>query len=193
VSHADRAHIGEAAASPGTTVYDGDRLSTETGGTLRLKLATAVLDLAPQTTLTLHSSDSGQGAQVELVAGILVFSTLKAPGVAVCAAGAWITPGGDAPAIAHIRVVSAKELRISVERGALQFSYKGESDRIAEGQAFRVILDPDGVEPASFQSGQESKKPPARKHKAFLFILIAVAAGAAVPLLIQALESPDRP
>ena len=32
VSHADGAYIGEIPASPGTSIYDGDRLSTEADG-----------------------------------------------------------------------------------------------------------------------------------------------------------------
>ena len=36
VTHAERAHVGEAAASAGSTIFDGDQLSTEAGGALRI-------------------------------------------------------------------------------------------------------------------------------------------------------------
>src|ERR1700681_3163316 len=77
VSHADGAYIGEAYASPGTSIYDGDRLSTEADGSLRLTIGTAALHLAPQTSLTVHLADSGQDTEVELDAGSLVFSSAK--------------------------------------------------------------------------------------------------------------------
>src|SRR5260370_8491444 len=106
VSHADRAHIGEVPASSGTTVYDGDRLSTEANGVLRLNAGTTALHLAPQTSLTVRLTASGQSTQVELAAGMLVFSVANPPAVAVHANNAWIRPASSAPTVAHIRLVN---------------------------------------------------------------------------------------
>jgi hypothetical protein len=43
---ANGARLGAHSASEGTSVYDGDRLSTETGGALRLRSGTSMLYLA---------------------------------------------------------------------------------------------------------------------------------------------------
>ncbi len=192
VSHADRAHIGEAPASSGTTVYDGDRLSTETDGVLRLNAGTTALDLAPQTSLTVRLTASGQSTQVELAAGMLVFSVANPPAVAVHANNAWIRPASSAPTVAHIRIVNPKELRISAQRGSLQFSYEGESALIPEGVAYRVLLDPEDDPASASASGQPNKKS-GKARKPFLFIAIAAAAAVAAILLMRNYESPDQP
>ncbi len=192
VSHADRAHIGEAPASSGTTVYDGDRLSTETDGVLRLNAGTTALHLAPQTSLTVRLTASGQSTQVELAAGMLVFSVANPPAVAVHANNAWIRPASNAPTVAHIRIVNRKELRISAQRGSLQFSYEGESAVIPEGVAYRVLLDPQDNSASPSASGQPGRKS-GKVRKSFLFIAIAAAAAVAAILEMPHFESPDHP
>jgi hypothetical protein len=192
VSHADRAHIGEAAASSGTTVYDGDRLSTEADGVLRLNAGTTAFHLAPQTSLAVRLTDSGQSTQVELAAGTLVFSSANAPAVAVRANNAWIRPASNAPTVAHIRIVNRKELRISAQRGSLRFSYEGESAVIPEGVAYRVLLDPQD-NPASPSARSQPVGKSGKIRKSFLFIAIAAAAAVAAILEMPHFESPDRP
>ncbi len=192
MSHADRAHIGEAPASSGTTVYDGDRLSTEADGLLRLNAGATSLHLAPQTSLTVRLAGSGQGTQVELDIGTLVFSSSKPPAIAVRANDAWIRPASSAPTVAHIRIVNPKELRISAQRGSLQFSYEGESALIPEDVAYRVLLDPEDDPASASASGQPNKKS-GKARKPFLFIAIAAAAAVAAILLMRNYESPDQP
>lgn len=191
MSHADRAHIGEALASPGTTVYDGDRLSTEAGGVLRLNTGTTALHLAPQTILTVRLTGPAQNIEVELAAGTLVFSSAKTPSIAVRANDAWIRPAANALTVAHIRVVNRKELRLSAERGSLQFSYEGESAVIPEGVAYRALLDPQDDPSSASAGGQADKK--SGKIKPFLLVAIAAAAAVAAILQILHYESPDRP
>jgi len=192
VSHADRAHIGEAPASSGTTVYDGDRLSTEADGVLRLNAGTTAFHLASQTSLTVRLTCSGQETQVELDIGTLVFSSSKPPAIAVRANDAWIRSASNAPTVAHIRIVNPKELRMSAQRGSLQFSYEGETAVIPEGVTYQVLLDPDDDSARASSATQDNKKP-AKPRRAFLLILIGAAAGIGIPILAHAFESPDHP
>src|SRR5690348_10863649 len=75
VTHAERAHLGEAAASVGSTIYDGDRLSTETGGVLRVSAPSLTLQLGAQSILVLrHDASTAGSVEVELACGTLVFS-----------------------------------------------------------------------------------------------------------------------
>jgi hypothetical protein len=197
VSHADRAHIGAALASSGTSVYDGDRLSTEADGFLRLTLGASALHLAPQTSLTLHRSDSAQDTEVELAAGTLIFSSAKPPAIAVRADAAWIRCAASFPVAAQIGVVNAKELTIRAQRGSLEFTYGGETEVIPEGIAYRVVLDPD-EDPANASANGAADNPKPRKP----YLLIAVAAVAAAAaaaaafttiILTPNYQSPDRP
>ena len=198
VSHADGGYIGEIPASPGTSIYDGDRLSTEADGSLRLTIGTAALHLAPQTSLTVHLPGSGQGTDVELAEGTLVFSSLKPPAIAVRANAAWIRCAASFPVAAQISIINAKELRIRAQRGSLQFTYEGETAVIPEGVAYRVILDPD--DPPNTSASDPTNKKPATPGRPFLLIAIVAAAAAAVAAaafatIIQTAnyESPDNP
>src|SRR5260370_11915055 len=97
---------------------------------------------------------------------MLFFSVGNPPAVAVPANNAWIRPASSAPTVAHIRIVNPKELRISAQRGSLQFSYEGESALIPEGVAYRVLLDPDDHPPSA--SPRDQPTPTSDKpHKPF--------------------------
>ena len=193
VTHAERAHVGEAAVSVGSTIYDGDRLSTEAGGVLRINGPSLTLQLDAQSILILrHPASTEGGIEADLACGTLVFSAAENGSVRVVADDALIRPAADAATLAHIRVVNSKQLRIYAERGALEFSYHGESELIAEGLAYRVLLDPSEKEAAALESEPANKKP-AKVHYKFLFIVIGIAAGIAIPVQIHELESPDKP
>jgi hypothetical protein len=187
ITHADRAHIGAAAASTGATVYDGDRLSTDARGAMRLTIFDATLHLEPQTTLSVrHTNDPARSAVVELLAGILAFSAARSATVSILADNATIRPATDAPTLAYVRIVNQRELRISAQRGALRFSYGGETEIVAEGTAYRVLLDP-------AENPPDQPRPPARRRRAFIFIAIGAALLIAVPITVHLLESEDNP
>jgi hypothetical protein len=99
----------------------------------------------------------------ELASGTLIFSAARPRNLVVMADDALIRPSPNASTIAHIRVVTRKELRIYAQRGALEFSYHGENEVIAEGAAYRVLLDPSEKEAAvtweSEQAGKSHKPP----------------------------------
>jgi hypothetical protein len=196
ITHAERAHVGESAASEGSTIYQGDRLSTESGGLMRISSSGLALQLEAQSTLVLrHPANPEARTTAELASGTLVFSAARTGNIIVMADDALIRPATKGPAIAHIRVVSRRELRIYAQRGALDFSYHGESATIPEGAAYRVLLDPSEAEARVSTEPDQDKKSPTRKPHLgkFVFIAVGVALGIGIPLLMHALESPDRP
>jgi hypothetical protein len=187
ITHAERAHVGEAAASAGSTIYEGDRLSTEDGGILRISSPGLTLQLNAQSFVTLRHPASPEGGVVaELASGTLVFASARTANIVVMAGDALIHPAADASTMTQIRVVNRKELRISAQRGATEFSYHGESETIPEGKTCRVLLDPSETD-ASAALGSPTK------HHKFLLLEIGIAAGIAIPVLMHALESPDHP
>jgi hypothetical protein len=193
VVHADRAHVGEAAASVGSTIYDGDQLSTEAGGVLRIRGPALTLQLDAQSILILrHPADTDDSIQADLACGTLVFSAARNGSISVVANDALIHPAAKVATLAHIRVVNSKELRIYAQRGALEFSYHGESEVIAEGAAYRVLLDPSEREAAALESEPANKKHANVPYK-FVLIGIGIAAGIAIPVLMHEVESPDKP
>jgi hypothetical protein len=197
VVEAYRAHLGGGAVSPGATVYDGDHLSTEEGGALRLRCNAALLDLAEKSAaLVRHAEDVAQGleAEAELVQGTLVFSTARAGELEIEAREAHIRPVGNGRTVAQVSVIGPKELHIYARRGAVLFSYRGESKTITEGESYEVILDPPEDGSGKKQPAQKQGRPP----KAFLLVAAGAGAAAAVVILHEKyehkeMESPDRP
>jgi len=194
VTHSDRAHIGDADASVGTTLYDGDRLSTDAQGSLRINSASLLLHLAPRTTLTLHVPGIPHPAAttIDLASGALIFSTPPSASVAVLANGAVLRPAGGSLTIATIKIISGRELHVFAQRGPLEFSYRCETEVVEEGKSYGVLLDPSDKEiayAASLDPDQDRKKHEMRP--VFLFIVIGAVAGAGIPILLRALESPD--
>lgn len=191
VMGAKRVHLNSVAVTAGTTVYDGDRFTTEAGGWLRVQSGAAILEVAEESVINVRNSANGaQNMEVELCKGRLVFSAAPAASLNVIAREASIRPASDTRTVARITVTGPKELRIRASRGALQFSYRGETETIAGGRLYRVILDPS-------DSDGKNQDPPAphRQSKAFKFIIIGEAA-AVVGLGIyewREPESPDRP
>jgi hypothetical protein len=197
VVEAYRAHLGGSAVSPGATVYEGDHLSTEEGGSLRLSCNAALLEFAEKSAaLVRHTGDGAQGleAEAELVQGTLVFSTAHASELEIEARQARIRPAGNGRTVAQVSVIGPRELHIYARRGALLFSYRGESKTINEGESYEVILDPP-------EDGSEKKQTtPSARRPPRAFLLVAVGAGAAAAAVIvhenhghKGMESPDRP
>jgi hypothetical protein len=193
VTHAERAHVGEGGASVGSTIYDGDRLSTEMGGVLRITSIALTLQLDAGSSVLLRRAAVPEGnVQAELGSGNVFFSTGQAASITVFANDALVSPAAHASTIAQIRIVNRRELRIDVRRGVLNFSYHGESALIPEGAAYLVLLDPSAREIRAASDSGDGGKHPIKLPK-FILIAIAIAAGVAIPVVIHALESPDTP
>jgi hypothetical protein len=197
VMEAYRAHVGATAVSQGATVYDGDHFSTEKGGALRLRCNTALLEVASKSAVLvrrLGNETQDAETEAELIEGALVFSTVRAGELEIQALEAHIRPALEGRTVAQVGVIAPKELHIYARLGAVLFSYRGESKTIAEGESYRVILDPaeDGSgKNQTTQKGGRSPKP---------FLLVAGGAGAAAAAVTvyekhhhRDVESPDHP
>jgi hypothetical protein len=198
VTQSTKGHLSTADASAGATIYDGDRLSTDAGGTLRLRTGSSSMYLAAQTSLTLHRAASG--ALADLAGGSVVFSSAQTSAMEVHARDARIRATDNVPTVAQISVVGPKELRVTARRGALEVTYRDETERIPEGASYRVLLDPSPVElpPAANGRGPGSwpATPPQKAGKTGKGLLL-IAAGTATAITVwvmhEAWESPDTP
>jgi hypothetical protein len=189
VTQATAAHFNASKVSVGATVYDGDRLSTESEGLLQFRGTGALLYLPGLSGVTLHGL--ANGTQAQLRAGSLVFSTSKAAAMEILADEAFIRPAADGPTVAQVTILGPKELEITARRGALEFSYRNETEKIAEGTACRILLDaPDAAARPLPQRGPVAA---GHENRSFKIIVIVAVSWITEWAVHEALESPDRP
>jgi hypothetical protein len=189
VTQASRAYFKATGVSTGATIYDGDGLSTDAEGALQFRSPAALVYLLGSSGVTLRGLPNGTQAQLQT--GTLVFSTAKAAGMEIIADGAIIRPAADGSTVAQVTIVGPKELQIRTRRGALQFSYAGETEKLAEAASYRILLE----QPDATPLPQSQRGPVKAGHEnRFFKIVVIVAIGWTTEwALHEVFESPDRP
>jgi hypothetical protein len=196
---AERAHVGQASADVGTTVYGGDVLSTDMQGSVQMRAGAARLLLLSASAATVNDSEGAPSAR--LTRGTATFSTGNAHAFALYASKAAIRPQTDGPTIGQVTYLDDKELLVSARRGGLTITVEDQSNVVNEGESFRVLLDPDMADaqgPAGAGSGQESGRgsgngPLKAGRSRFLLLIVGLTAAGTGVAIYKALESPDRP
>jgi hypothetical protein len=196
VVSAERARVGRAAASVGTTVFNGDQLDTEQTGSIQVRAAAARLLLSGSSRVTWHTDEGAPSAT--LTAGTATFSTVNSKAFTLLVATAAIRPQGNEPTVGNVTVLNPKELTVRCTRGVLTISVGEDTREIPEGLAYHVVLDPDAAASASAaasdNTGPAGQKQPRRTGKSmFIWFVIGVTALATAIAVHEALESPDRP
>jgi hypothetical protein len=192
VVSADRAHVGNAAASVGTTVFNGDSLDTETLGNLQVRAGAARLLLSASSRVTWGSEENTPAATLKV--GTATFSTANSRAFALRVATAVIRPKGEEPTVGSVTVLNPKELTIHCSRGALALTVIDDTLLVPEGTSYHVVLDPDANLMSDDAKAWPSNQQPRRSGRnRFIFFLIFAAAAATAVGLGFVLESPDRP
>ena len=199
VTSALNAYVGTARASAGSTVFEGDRLSTEPAGIIQIRTKAARLQLVQSGTAEL--TDTNGVPTATLLRGTAVFSTANARAFVLRASIAEIRADSDAPTVGQVWMISPKELRVQSTRGTLAVTVDGETKLIPEATAYRVLLDPDAPppepEPAQEPQGAGAKKeraaPVFSAQNRVIYTVTAVVAVGTILAVRKALESPDRP
>jgi hypothetical protein len=194
----DRASVGGAGAAVGTTIFAGDSLRTAEAGSVQLRTGSARFLLAASSMATVN--EDGGMPVATLKRGSATFSTASANAFALNAATAVIRAKSDEPTIGQVTVLSAKQLLVKCTRGALTVTVGDDSREIAEGSAYRIVLDPAESEEAQNQPPPQgagtkgSGRGPLKAAKSrFVWYATAAVALVAVFTVHEALESPDRP
>jgi hypothetical protein len=192
---AEGASLSGGSASEGTSVYDGDRLSTEADGTLQLRSGGITLALGGGSSVVVRSAASGVGKEfdAELASGTVTLSAVAEAAAEIEALGARIRPVAKGKVVVQVRIVGAKKLLVSARRGSVQVFYGEESEMILEGKSYYVLLDPVDGDNSKELSAQKAGK----RGGALVLIAVAVAAAAVGPWILirprQQYESPDKP
>jgi len=189
---ARRAHIGMAPASAGTTVFGGDKISTDQLGNIQIRAGTARLMLRESSSATISEPNGTPSAT--LLGGTAVFSTAFANAFALRAATAEIRPRNDGPTIAQVSIISSKELIVRSTRGPLTITVDGETQVVPEATAYRVIFDQEGI-PAPQGAGiKEIAGPPHKAGRTHYYVVAIIVASVLTYFAVdEVFESPDKP
>ncbi len=169
----------------GATVFDGDTLSTDSRGNLRVRLSEAQLYLLPSSAVAVHRTAAGVSAALQR--GTAVFSSLGGEALELRASEARIRARSAQPTLAQVTLVGPYELLLTCQRGQLEVRIGEEVHTVREATSYRV-----SIEPAT-QSPQGSGGPPVESARSRWKILALILIGAGTGVgIYYALVSPHR-
>lgn len=187
-----RANVGTAAATTGTTLFDGDSLGTASAGSLQIRAGAARVLLTASSHL-LWGSQNG-APQAELTGGNVAFSTANAKAFVLHAGKAVFRPRDDAPTVASVTLLNPKELVVRCSRGAILIAVEDDERVIPEGAAYRVVLDANSPPPVDNPQWGYNPGPPRKAGKSkFIWYAIAFTGVVTAIAVWRVLESDDRP
>ena len=197
VTSASNAQLGDAAASVGTTLYTGDRLSTDVNGELGMRSRTFRAQFGSRTAVLLQDwpAESGAGTEIEMLTGRMDLSTAPAASITIRADGATFQPREDNVTLATLEIHGPREVHIYVRRGKFNLKYRGATTLLEETKSYAILLDPTPDETALAEKlDPDGRKKALAMKRPFLVVLIAAAAGGvAIPELRHHHESPHNP
>jgi hypothetical protein len=204
------AHIGNAAAADGATVYSGDYLSTEDKGAIQIRVSTLSLEL--QNNSAAHIYRTPYGAIVELERGTALYTT---PGghenLVIVASDVRATPVLSLPDFGRVSIDDPCKVTVTSLRGQVDVQVGSESRLLEQGKAYRVAAE-NAISYRDYISPEESDYHNHHEHKPcavmqtvkghapiapgqnrFLYVAVGTVAligGLTIP---EAFESPSRP
>jgi len=178
------ARVGGGDAVEGATIFDGDTLSTDRAGTLRLRVGAAQLRLLDDSAAAVHRSPDVVSAALQK--GTIIFSSKAAKAIEVRASQARILPKTAELTLAQITLVGPNEFLLTCQRGVLEVLVGDEVHTVRAATSYRVTIEPEA------NSGQAAPAQRAGKAHFLLIALILIGAGTGIGVW-RALVSPDKP
>jgi len=194
VTQATEAHLGSAAVAIGTTVYPGDTLATDEGGTVRLKVGGSQFYLLASSSATLSAGSAIVNASV--ARGTVGFSSNGTDQLSLEIPEGIVRAANGQPGYGQVTIIGPREVIVSAYRGTLILDNDGELHEIPAGKSYRVTMD---LEPASEPQGpagaggNNKVVAPRRRHLLFDLIILGAAGGASYALWYHLSESPSNP
>jgi hypothetical protein len=196
VTQAREALLDNSILAVGTTVYPGDTVQTDEGGTLRLKFGTAQLYLLGGSAASFSQKENVIRATVGR--GTVGFSSTASNDVELAIPQGILRGANGQAAYGQVTITSPQEVVISAYRGALVLDNEGELHTIPEGKTYRVTMD---LEPAALPAARKDQDPgkdagviPPRRRKLYfeLFVVGATALGSYL-IWYEVTQSPSLP
>ncbi len=188
------AHLNEAAAFPGLSVFEGEDVSTDPEGRLGVRVGRTTVLLAGSSGATLHGIDGG--AHVDLTAGTVSFGSPENAIVEIHAEEAFLRPEKNRLTQAEVTILGPSVLQVRAQRGDLAFRYREEFQVLPEGATYRIYLDSPAEPQGTGGSGAQESH---RLRKVSYFVMGAAGAGLTGWGIYEAahsgsgMESPAKP
>jgi hypothetical protein len=133
----NRANVGGAAAASGTSVYNGDTLSTDETGSLRVRFGGAQIILGPNTAVDLHQQDG----MVDLILrhGVVRFAGIPGSPIELHVLQAMVRTKSDA-ATGQVAVLNSREFQVGSEKGDLDVNVNGEDHIVSAPHAYDMTI-----------------------------------------------------
>lgn len=178
VTQSSGGHLNNTTVSVGTTLYNGDSLSTEAAGSLTLSAGPVQLTLAGDSAVLVNHD--GAGLTATLQRGSLAFRVESGGTLKINAVDVHIRPQSAALAAGQVTLENCAVV-VTSRVQSLEVTAGKETKIVEEGKSYRVSLE-------GCKNGPLAPIAPGR----FLAIPIAIAIGIIIGVK-KGLESPDRP
>jgi hypothetical protein len=189
IALADHAQVGSATASNGATVYPGDTVATDGGGTLRFIIGKGQVYLLSASAATLGENAGVLSASV--LRGTVGFSSLTAQQFQLDTPEGVVRAANGLPAFGQVTLTGPKELNVTAFKGTLLLERGSQTLAIQAGQTYDVSLVPDDSEGSS--QNPAGVKSALNEHLVWRIIVIGVAGGVGYWLWRHFSESPIDP
>jgi hypothetical protein len=131
VTQATEAHLGSATVAIGTTVYPGDTLATDEGGTVRLKVGGSQFYLLSSSSATLSAGSSVVNASV--ARGTVGFSSNGTDQLSLEIPEGILRAANGQPGYGQVTIISPREVIVSAYRGTLVLTTTVSSTKFPPG------------------------------------------------------------
>jgi hypothetical protein len=182
VTQSSKGHLNNTTASVGTTIYAGDRLSTEAAGTLTLRSGPVQLTLAEDSVMYMNQDGGSLSGMLER--GSVAFRVESGGSLRIDAVDVRVRPQSPALAAGQLTLENCAVV-VTSRVQSLEVTAGKETKIVEEGKSYRVSI------PGT--CGTRSNPPPVAAAQG-RFLAIPIAIGVITVVGVQeALESPDRP
>jgi len=204
-------HIGSAATSAGSSIYAGDILSTDTDGSLTVRVGQTTYQLLGDTTAAFYLGQTSPIAELRH-GTILVSNNSATQGFEIFASDVRIVSGTDRPVQGQVSLRSPCELEVNAHEGVMEVVAGSEKKTVDHDHAYRVVPEHsvdkirDAISPedpdyhknhthtaCAAAYANAGKAPLVLANSHFTEVAIGAVAAVAIISIHKAYESPDRP
>jgi hypothetical protein len=189
------AHLGPAKAAIGSTVYPGDSIFTEAGGTMRMRVGSSQVYLLSESGASL--SQGKDMVHVIVAHGTVGFSSPANDPIGLDTPLGFVHPVPGHAAFGQVALNSRIEMIVTAYHGDLLVEENGNTHTILEGKSYRITTDleqPPAQPNSASQSGQGSgtTKSAMSSPKGEIIAIVGTAALLSWLAWSELCESPSR-